>query len=179
MVEHQTSDAARGERLRFGVDLLLFVLSLFFLGLVYMYWHLRAGAERIVLRDEASANLALACSVFAVLTAWLAVGFNWLGRTRTWPAGHALSCAVTGFGLLLTMVTLHAWVGAGYTAGAARASFALLVLGAAQALALCVAWMWMAVVLHRPANGVAAGLAGRLLVFVAVVASVVALLPGP
>jgi len=179
VVEHQTSDAAGGERLRFGVDLLLFVLSLFFLGLVYMYWHLRAGAERIVLRDEASANLALVCSVFAALAAWLAVGFNWLGRTRTWPAAHALSCTVTGLGLLLTMVALHAWVGAGYTAGAGRASFALLVLGAAQALALCVAWMWMAVVLHRPANGVAAGLAGRLLVLVAVVASIVALLPRP
>ena len=179
MVEHQTSDAARGERLRFGVSLLLFVLSLFVVGLLFMYLNLRSGAERIVPRDQGSAGLALVCRVTVALAAWLAVGFNWLGRTRNWQALHAMSCAVTGFGVLLTMVTLHAWVGAGYTAAANRASFALLVVGAAQALALCVAWMWTALVLQRPANGVAAELAGRMLIFVAALATVVAALPLP
>ena len=144
MVEQHTPDAARGERLRFGVSLLLFVLSLFFVGLLFMYLNLRAGAERIVPRDSASEGLALLCGVTVALAAWLAVGFNWLGRTRNWQTLHAIACAVTGFGVLLTMVALHALVGAGYTAGAGRAAFALLVLGAAQALALCVAWMWMA-----------------------------------
>jgi heme/copper-type cytochrome/quinol oxidase subunit 3 len=149
MSSETTSAPGRRERLRFGLGLFLLCDGLFFVGLAYLYLHLRAQPA-----------------------------LNQIGLRYRSAAAHGGACIFVGLALLFSVGVLILLIPTGsYWGDLPGSAAALAVLTAVLALHLCVAWFWTARVVRRAPDGDAADLAGLFLLFVAVVGTVLAALP--